>query len=313
MKVGDTFKPKNTLNPKIWDQEQLKGEIRERLMEIAGEFYEGLDLNVADIDDITFTGSLANFNYTKFSDIDLHILIDYKKIDENEDLVKEYFRAKSSLWNQKHKIMINGYEVEIYVQDSDEPHHSSGVYSVENDGWLVKPVKSDVDYDEEIIDKKIDTFIGKIEDAVELFEDKKYEEAHNFAKTTFEKIKKFRQTGLEREGEYSTENLTFKYLRNNGYIEDILDVRTQSYDKMKSIEGDFGKKYKIFVDKPKIKEIHGFDRLNELEKFQKKVKSRHQRMKKRLIALGNQKTGVAYPGKPSYKRSKSAPPGFGGT
>lgn len=39
------------------------------------------------------------------------------------------------------------------------------------------------------------------------------------------KIKKYRQTGLDTGGEYSTENLVFKILRNTGYLEKMVKMK----------------------------------------------------------------------------------------
>jgi len=49
------------------------------------------------------------------------------------------------------------------------------------------------------------------------------------------KIKDFRQAGLESGGEYSYENLVFKLLRRNGYIEKLLKLKTDITDKKLSI------------------------------------------------------------------------------
>jgi hypothetical protein len=49
------------------------------------------------------------------------------------------------------------------------------------------------------------------------------------------KLKKFRQSGLERGGEYSYENLTFKLLRRNGYIEKLMTVKSKILDKELSL------------------------------------------------------------------------------
>ena len=85
----------------------------------------------------------------------------------------------------------------------------------------------------------------------------------------------------------------------------MFDIRDYSYDKMNSIEGDYSKKFKIFIKNDKIFEESGFHRINEIEKLRR-------RAKRRLIDRGQQKSGSAYPMKPIYKESKSSPAGFGG-
>ena len=124
--------PHRTLNSKIWKNGKVDATIRDKLLKIAHDFYIFLNVPVP-VMDVTFTGSLANFNYTPQSDIDLHIVIDYKKVDDNEELVQQYMRAKKTVWNEKHDIRIKGHEVELYAQDSGEPHHSTGVYSLTRD------------------------------------------------------------------------------------------------------------------------------------------------------------------------------------
>ena len=269
----------DSLKTSFWTDNLLDPAISQKLLEVANKFFDDLDLGNAAVQDVTFTGSLANYNWTKYSDIDLHLLVDFKEIDENTELVREFFNAKTSLWNKMHDIVVLDHEVELYVQDISEKHHSTGVFSIKNDQWIAKPVR---------IEPKINTDMVR------------------------RKIKSFRASGLESAGEYSNENLAFKYLRNKGFIKTLYETSDQSYDKMMSIEGDFSKKFKIYISSDPSKSNKGFHRLEELEKFQKRVKKRHSRMKRRLISLGKQKNSPPFVKKPVYKRSKSSPAGFGG-
>lgn len=308
------FTPKDTLNPKIWDGERLKDDIKEKLMQIANDFFEKMTLEGIEIDDITITGSMANYNWTNLSDIDLHILVDMRKIDENTDLVKEFFNARSSIWNKVHQIKIKGHEVEVYVQDLSESHYSTGVFSLINNDWLAKPEKKSVNIDENAVIKKAISLIDQIERAEDMLNDENYVAAHEYSTKIREKIKKFRQSGLEMGGEFSNENLSFKLLRKTGYLGILRDVINLSYDKKMSLNGNFVKKLRIFVRKSaKIDENMPLKELIQLENFQKSVKRRHFRMKKRLVGLGNQKNKPPYSKKPTYKRTLSAPAGFGGS
>jgi predicted nucleotidyltransferase len=313
MEKQDILQINSTLNPNIWKNNELDPEVSEQLIKIARDFFEDLSLEGIEIEDITFTGSLANYNWTKYSDIDLHIIVDFSKIDENYDLVREYFNAKTSLWNKMHQIMINDFEIELYVQDISEKHHSTGVYSIMNNEWIATPQKVSPKVDTDMVKRKISSFIDMIERVEDSYEEQDYKEAYERAINLASRIKKYRKSGLEDKGEYSTENLVFKYLRNKEFIKKLYDTRNSSYDKMMSIIGNYDKKFKIFVKNGPKKKNKGFIRLEELEKFQKKVKRRHMRAKKWFLSKGGQKTGIAYPHKPNYKRSKSAPVGFGGT
>ena len=312
MKIEDVLTIHDVLNPKFWAGDQLKKQILINLRTVAQDFYKDLQLEEVMFDDITFTGSLANFNYTKFSDIDLHILVDFKKIDENEDLVKEFFNGKTSNWNNKHKIMIFGHEIELYVQNSSEPHHSTGVYSITSEDWIKKPVRQEPEIDLNMVQRKVKSFIDMIERAEDMYDTKKYLDAHTFSLKLIQKIKKFRQSGLEDKGEYSYENLTFKYLRNREHMKRLFDLRNDSYDKEMSLDGKFDKKFNIFINMDEIDDNKGFHRLDEEEKYQKLVKRRHRRHKSRLLSLGRQDPRAPFTKKPSHDRSKSAPAGAGG-
>ena len=50
------------------------------------------------------------------------------------------------------------------------------------------------------------------------------------------KLKEYRQSGLEKEGELSYENLVFKYLRRSGHIGKLFDEKTKIKDKELSVE-----------------------------------------------------------------------------
>ena len=232
------FQTHRNLNHMLWDRDTqtLKGDVAKRLIEIAEDFLKSTDVTDIEIKDITFTGSLANYNYSQYSDIDLHVIVDFSDVDENLDLVKEYFDTKKALWNLKHYIMIHGYEVEIYVQDEGERHMSSGVYSILNDEWIKKPTPEDPDLDFDNIEKKAKDFKRQINQIYKLQTQEKHQEAIDYADKLKEKIRKFRQAGLEDEGEFSVENLAFKMLRRDGSLDTLSNVKVASYDQMMSID-----------------------------------------------------------------------------
>ena len=154
-----SFEVRDELTPEIWENNQLKPEVLQVLREISKDFFEGLELGQIDIKDIILTGSLANYNWSEYSDVDLHILVDFAEVDENVKLVKDFFDAKKGVWNSKHDILVMGYEVEIYVQDINEPHKASGQYSVMNDSWNVEPSKM---WDWDTLREKIKNFFNKL-------------------------------------------------------------------------------------------------------------------------------------------------------
>jgi len=231
----DSFKMKNTLAPGVWEENKtLNPEIRKKLLKIAISFYESLKIPNVKIKDIIITGSLANYNWSKYSDIDLHILIDFNEVDENYDLVKQLMDAKRALWNNNHEIKIKDFEVEIYMQDINEPHKATGQYSVLKDQWKVEPNKQSFSIDFKLVRQKADEFM-KIIDYVEEVEDERdYNKALKIIDCIKKKIKHLRKSGLERGGEFSYENIAFKVLRRNGYLEKLFNLQRRAYDEMMS-------------------------------------------------------------------------------
>ena len=75
MEVDNILTLHDTINPKFWINNALNEQVREKLVLIANDFFQDLSLEGGGIEDITFTGSLANYNWTKFSDVDLHLLV----------------------------------------------------------------------------------------------------------------------------------------------------------------------------------------------------------------------------------------------
>jgi hypothetical protein len=237
-KILDSFSVKKTLNPKVWENPEdpkkatLKKNIRTKLLKIAEEFSDELGEDIF-ITDIHLMGSLANFNWSEYSDFDLHLLVDFESLSENEELYKELFDLKKDAFNDKHDIKIYGFDVEVYAQDSEENKFSEGIYSVMYDEWINIPPKEHRNIDMELLKTKIKTWTSKIdkalEDAKEGNDGKKLKELKN-------KIKEYRKSGLEKEGELSYENLVFKYLRRSGYIGKLFDLKTKLKDKLLSIE-----------------------------------------------------------------------------
>jgi len=230
-----SFAIRDALHNQVWDEnDKLVSDVREKLMKIAQDFWAKLELDWNEVMDVTFTGSLANYNWSRHSDIDLHLVVDFESVDENTQLVRDYFNAIKSNWNRRHNIFLKGFEVEIYVQDVSEIHKSTGVYSVSKDEWTVKPIKKEVNIDWSDVKKKAESLMNMIDEVENLMNSTHYKTAHRFGKRLKDKLKKFRRCGLDREGEYSSENIAFKALRRNGYVEKLMDSVVDSYDNMMS-------------------------------------------------------------------------------
>lgn len=208
--ISDALYFHKDLNPAIFDGERMNEEVRQQLLLIASDFIEHLGVSDLDVEDITISGSNAAYSYTKHSDIDLHIVVDMSKFADN-DIYRELFDAKKIVYNDQHDIYINNYEVELYVQDSKQPHISLGEYSVMHDHWNRLPKKRKANFDEMSTKMKYEKIAKLAEFAIK---------SNSFPKIerVWKTIKKYRQAGLDLNGEFGPENLAFKALRNNGVI-----------------------------------------------------------------------------------------------
>jgi hypothetical protein len=237
-KILKSFKTKNNLNPEIWDLKgdspKMKEEVRNSLIEIANTFIDFLGFDLF-VQDITMTGSLSNYNWSDYSDIDLHIMYNFNDTLDQEELFKDLFKLKKTVFNSTHDITVKGYEVELYVQDSNEPHFSTGVYSVLFDEWMVEPEKVSTNIDTKLLFKKAECWMDKIDNLVGDFDPEDGEETIEKIGSLQDKLKDYRGVGLEKEGEYSYENLVFKFLRRNGYIQKLFDFKNNTIDKILSI------------------------------------------------------------------------------
>lgn len=239
-KITKSFKTKEVLCGDIWDgatgTPQMKKEVREQLLGISDEFLDFLVIEL-DIADIIMTGSLSNYNWSEFSDVDLHVVLDFEGVGVNVELIKEFFDSKRINWNTSHNITVKGFEVELYVQDENESHFSSGVYSVLKDKWLVEPKPGGREPDEEKLLSKVIQWMKIIDEVISEKEGTSDpEKVIDSINKVRKKLKRFRSTGLEVYGEYSYENLVFKYLRRNGYIGKLIDAKNELTDKILSLD-----------------------------------------------------------------------------
>ncbi len=236
-----SFESQDELNPKIWEKKgksyTMKPEIREKLLETANIFIDFLGVEVI-ITDIIMIGSLVNYNWSKYSDIDLHVVVNFNQFPENtKDLYLEFFDLKKVIFNQKHNIKLFDYDVECFVQREDETTFSSGIYSILYDMWMNEPKKINKEtIDKELIKEKAKQWMRIIDGVVDNSQDEDPEEIKSIVKKYKEKLKNFRNCGLEKGGEMSTENLVFKLLRRNGYVEKLYDLPTEIIDKKLSMK-----------------------------------------------------------------------------
>jgi pyrimidine deaminase RibD-like protein len=221
--LSDAVKFHDTLNPLLWDRrENLHPEIRDQLMAIASDFSEFLGVKDLDLKDITISGSNAAYSYTPHSDIDLHLVVDLSDV-EHEDVYRELFAAKKSIYNKENTITIKGIPVEVYVQDATQDHHSQGIYSILNNEWIQIPRRIQADIDDMSVRSKYEDLSKRINKVIKSKDLNKMNEL-------MDKIRLMRSAGLAEHGEFGPENLAFKLLRNTGEIQKLQAARQEAKD-----------------------------------------------------------------------------------
>jgi len=210
--VDDAVIFHDTLNPTLWKNNQLKPQVRLKLLEIAKHFVAFINIPKLNLKDITVSGSNAAYTYTKHSDLDLHLIVDINS--DQIDYLKSLFDAKKNQYNFNHDIKVKGIDVEVYVQDSDQVHHSAGIYSVLDDRWISEPKVERANINDDDVKDKVNNYTDKIEQALK-------SKDINQAQEVKDEIAKIRKTGLDRAGEFSVENLAFKVLRARGLIDQL--------------------------------------------------------------------------------------------
>ena len=242
--VQDDFEPiksfyiKDELNDKIWNNFDLDSDVRRNLLRIGQDFFEGTDIKT-DVIDIVLCGSLCNYNWSeRYSDYDLHIIVNLKDIDNDVEIAEKLCDYAKKMWNSQHDIKIKGYEVEVAIQDEDDMKASikagrmGGVFSLMKNEWIKKPQKVEFEPDEKLIRMKAETVMESIDDLETQVEEDKYEHFKEKIDKVWKKVKDFRKSGLESEsGEFSIGNLVFKLLRRNGYVGKVVKMKNQAYDK----------------------------------------------------------------------------------
>lgn len=215
------------LNPRVFSHGQMIPIVRYKLLRIARELVKFIDVPNINLKDVTLSGSNAAYTYTKNSDLDLHLIVDVPH--ENEGYLRQLYNAKKNQYNFQHNIKIKGIDVEVYIQPSIDKHVSAGIYSILDDRWLSEPRAITVSIDDHDVTKKVENYLAKIEMALQ---SSNLDEVN----AVKERLYSLRKVGLEREGEFSSENIAYKVLRNKGYIDKLWDHIYNLEDQSLSLE-----------------------------------------------------------------------------
>jgi hypothetical protein len=172
----------------------------------------------------------------------LHIVVNTKNTKYPKEVAEALYSAYRSIFNSNLDISIYGIPLEIYVETEGCARVSNGVYSVKKDKWLKEPVQEEIpDYDKEALDKLVDEWESKCKDIIEDIKADKLDNEKKVVKMLEDIYDKLRKKGISK-GEYSIENLTFKELRNKGYLDQLKDFRNELISKRLSLEEEFDRR-----------------------------------------------------------------------
>jgi len=212
-----TLKYHNKLNIKFWDEGYLRTEVRDKLLQIGYKWADFAKIPPEAIKDIILVGGNAKYNYTRFSDLDLHLVVDKSQIADCPEILDDYLRDKKKLWALVHDIKLYAHPVELYAQDVTDPLPANqGVYSVRDDKWIMEPRRTEVNLSDPLLFRKVRAMVEKIDDLI----DNEADDPDVLRKLQ-KRIRDMRASAIQQGGEFALENLVFKELRNRGYLDKL--------------------------------------------------------------------------------------------
>jgi elongation factor Tu len=178
-----------------------------------------------------FSGYRPQF-YVRTTDVTGNIKAFTADDGSDVEMVKKAVDGLRFIWNLRHPVKIKGFDVELYAQDHNEPHVASGLYSLLKDEWIIEPKPEEPQIDEKDVLRKSDAYkveIAELEKEVADTDSEQAREAQDRISALKQKIMKARKEGLAANGEFSIENLVFKQLRNDGWLERLINLGAKAY------------------------------------------------------------------------------------
>lgn len=211
--LNEALELHNELNPKLWEQNNLKLDVLQKLKQIAKEFLKYIDipLNVVDIE---IVGSNASYNYNEKSDLDLHIIVNSEVNYMNEEILQQFYNSKKNSFNDNYDLTIKDIPIELYIEDVKSTNATNGRYSIIKNKWIKQPVP--MQYDIPDISKELQQYVDKCE---QMLQSNDTEQVNDFINSLY----MMRKLSLEQDGEVGKGNLIFKELRNLDLLQALRD------------------------------------------------------------------------------------------
>lgn len=214
----------DTLCPDLWDTAMhLDPKARMTLLRLAYDFYRKT-MFPAPVIDVYLMGSIANYNWTADSDVDVHVMIDYSKLQMPPETANKAVKTAGAQWNAEHEVTVKDFKVEMNIQNATEQKpYVTGVYSLVKDQWIRKPFQMPLRIDKNVLKFQYNTMKQYLQNAISSGNGEQM-------KATKKYLDAYRQYGLDTFGELSYENIIFKILRSRGIIKQLKDTITAVYD-----------------------------------------------------------------------------------
>lgn len=220
------------LNPLLFENDELKPEVKEAIEKIAEQFINGLkeDKIKFYLEDIVLVGSNVSYNYTKDSDLDIHLIANSDELKCPDDLYPLLYSAYRSIFNSNYDLTIKGIPAEIYVEMDKPTGKSNGIYSIYN-GWIKHPVQEDIpELDTKAFDQLFNKWESQYFDIIENVTD--VDKIDDFIEDVYD----LRKNSIAKDGEYGLGNLVFKEFRNLGYLDNLKELKRKEIEKDLSLE-----------------------------------------------------------------------------
>lgn len=220
------------LNPLLFENDELKPDVKEAIEKIAEQFINGLkeDKIKFYLEDIVLVGSNVSYNYTKDSDLDIHLIANSDELKCPDDLYPLLYSAYRSIFNSNYDLTIKGIPAEIYVEMDKPTGKSNGIYSIYN-GWIKHPVQENIpELDTKAFDKLFNKWESQYFDIIENVTD--VDKIDDFIEDVYD----LRKNSIAKDGEYGLGNLVFKEFRNLGYLDNLKELKRKEIEKDLSLE-----------------------------------------------------------------------------
>ena len=225
--LEEVFETHDELNQQLFDNDILRKNIRQRLLEIVDLFIskvkeDNIPINVIDY---WLLGSNAAYNYGSKSDIDIHIIVNLEDLGVDPYILQVLYDYIKSDFNKKYDIMVKGHEVELYLEDVRSGAVTNGIYSLKQNRWIKFPTRTEyMRFDVTETDEYKDWYQRYLE-----LEDSEIEQFIN-------DLYLMRKESLATEGEWGAGNLVFKEFRNLGYLDSLKDRKYKYRSKELTME-----------------------------------------------------------------------------